>query len=352
MYTCIQYADICGANGTSCCDRALRAAPQRFLCCDCLIRCCSCFGTYTLVHHMIHRLSKWIRFFCFLHLLQWAYFQLHHFKSNVLDVHTRRQTWTCTRHFERSITLWWLIFFPLWLSQQFFFGLFGFSFLIWLVVFYVMSTSNLHCFCGRSKQTKRCCTNLSQKSAHVKQKCSAGLQIHHDQLLMSESVMRLWQQGQPSSAAEIKRSASLQHCLSPVNNAKKNLTSQFSTKRPKVSWHCDSMCGSCCVVACVLTLPWELLSQLAKAGEAVCSQLAQDARQHLCQLFGLSVACDGEGVSRQRCLNFGVVEMDHRPVIFYHVDLIRQNTACFKRHYIINIQWSSYHAAYGSLICI
>lgn len=72
---------------------------------------------------------------------------------------------------------------------------------------------------------------------------------------------------------------------------------------------------------CMLTLPWELLSQLAQAAEAVGSQLAQDAGQHLCQLFGLSVARDGKGVGRQRRLNFGVVEVNHRPVIFYHIHL-------------------------------
>lgn len=51
-----------------------------------------------------------------------------------------------------------------------------------------------------------------------------------------------------------------------------------------------------CVCPCALTLPWELFCQLAKVGDAVSSQLAQDPRQHLCQLLGLSVARDGEGV--------------------------------------------------------
>jgi len=71
----------------------------------------------------------------------------------------------------------------------------------------------------------------------------------------------------------------------------------------------------------VLTLPWELLCQLSQAAEAVGSQLAQDARQHLCQLLVLSVARDGKGVGGQRRLHFGVVEVDHRPIIFYHIHL-------------------------------
>lgn len=74
-------------------------------------------------------------------------------------------------------------------------------------------------------------------------------------------------------------------------------------------------------LVCVLTLPWELLSQLAQAAEAVGSQLAQDAWQHLCQLLDLGVACDGEGVGRQRRLHFGVVEVNHCSIIFYHVYL-------------------------------
>lgn len=72
---------------------------------------------------------------------------------------------------------------------------------------------------------------------------------------------------------------------------------------------------------CVHTLSWEMLGQLAQAGEAVGSQLAQDAWQHLRQLLGLSVASDGEGVGRQGSLHFGVVEVDHCPIIFYHVYL-------------------------------
>lgn len=85
--------------------------------------------------------------------------------------------------------------------------------------------------------------------------------------------------------------------------------------------HSDIVTRNMCFCVCMLTLPWELLSQLAQAAEAVGSQLAQDAGQHLCQLFGLSVARDGEGVGRQRRLNFGVVEVNHRPVIFYHIHL-------------------------------
>lgn len=70
-----------------------------------------------------------------------------------------------------------------------------------------------------------------------------------------------------------------------------------------------------------LTLPWELFCQFAKAAEAVCSELAEDAGKHLCQLFGLTMASDGKGVSRQRGLNFGVVKVDHGPVISDHVHL-------------------------------
>lgn len=44
------------------------------------------------------------------------------------------------------------------------------------------------------------------------------------------------------------------------------------------------------------TLPGELFCQLAQAAEAVCSQLTEDARKHLGQLLGLSVACYSEGV--------------------------------------------------------
>ena len=81
------------------------------------------------------------------------------------------------------------------------------------------------------------------------------------------------------------------------------------------------MCVCVCACARVHTLPWELLGQLAQAAEAVSPQLAQDAWQHLCQLLGLSVARDGEGVGRQRRLHFGVVEVDHRPIVFYHIHL-------------------------------
>lgn len=86
-------------------------------------------------------------------------------------------------------------------------------------------------------------------------------------------------------------------------------------------WCCDTKCLSLCVCVCVLTLPWELLGQLAQAAEAVGSQLAQDAWQHLRQLLGLSVARDGEGVGGQRRLHFRVVEVDHGPIVFYHIHL-------------------------------
>ena len=78
-----------------------------------------------------------------------------------------------------------------------------------------------------------------------------------------------------------------------------------------------------CVSA--LTLPWELLGQLAQAAEAVYSQLTQDAWQHLCQLLGLSVARDSECVGRKRCLHLGVIEIDDCPIISYHVHLKTTN---------------------------
>lgn len=65
----------------------------------------------------------------------------------------------------------------------------------------------------------------------------------------------------------------------------------------------------------------KLFCQFAQAAEAVCSQLTEDAREHLCQLLGFTMACDGEGVGGERGLNFGVVEMDHSPIIFDHVHL-------------------------------
>lgn len=69
------------------------------------------------------------------------------------------------------------------------------------------------------------------------------------------------------------------------------------------------------------TLPRELLGQLSQAAEAVGAQLAQDSGQHFGQLLGLGVARDGERVSRQGRLYLGVVEVDHRAVIFDHVHL-------------------------------
>lgn len=76
-----------------------------------------------------------------------------------------------------------------------------------------------------------------------------------------------------------------------------------------------------------LTLPREVLRQLAQAAEAVGSQLAQDARQHLRQLLDLDVARDGKGVGGQRRLHFGVVEVDDRAVVFDHVHLRRRGHA-------------------------
>ena len=69
------------------------------------------------------------------------------------------------------------------------------------------------------------------------------------------------------------------------------------------------------------TLAGELFCQFAQAGEAVCSELAEDARQHLRQLLVLSVAGDGEGVGREGCLHFGVIEVDHGAVVLDHIHL-------------------------------
>lgn len=70
-------------------------------------------------------------------------------------------------------------------------------------------------------------------------------------------------------------------------------------------------------------MPRELFRQFAQAAEAVGSQLTEDAGEHLRQLLGLSMARDGESVGGQRGLNFGVVEMNHSPVVLDHVDLRR-----------------------------
>lgn len=63
------------------------------------------------------------------------------------------------------------------------------------------------------------------------------------------------------------------------------------------------------------------LGESPEARQAVCSQLVQDAWQHLSQLFGLSVASDGEGVGCEGGLHFGIVEMDDCSLICKHVDL-------------------------------
>lgn len=73
----------------------------------------------------------------------------------------------------------------------------------------------------------------------------------------------------------------------------------------------------------VQTLFGESLCESPQARQAVGSQLVQDARQHLCKLFGLSVAGDGEGVSSEGGLDFGVVEVDDCSLICEHVDLQR-----------------------------
>lgn len=65
----------------------------------------------------------------------------------------------------------------------------------------------------------------------------------------------------------------------------------------------------------------ELFCQFAQAGEAVGSQLAEDAWQHLGELLVLRVAGDGEGVGGQGRLHFGVVEVDHGAVVLNHIHL-------------------------------
>lgn len=61
------------------------------------------------------------------------------------------------------------------------------------------------------------------------------------------------------------------------------------------------------------------LGQSPEASQTACSQL--DAGEHLCQLLGLGVASDGEGVGCQGGLYFGVVEVDHCPLVREHVHL-------------------------------
>lgn len=72
------------------------------------------------------------------------------------------------------------------------------------------------------------------------------------------------------------------------------------------------------------TLSGELLRKFAQTRETVCTELAEDARKHLCQLLGLCMACDGECVCRQRRLHFRIIEVDHCTIILYHVHLQSQ----------------------------
>ena len=71
----------------------------------------------------------------------------------------------------------------------------------------------------------------------------------------------------------------------------------------------------------IITLSRELFRQSPQTTQAVGPQLTQDAREHLGELPCLSVAGDGKGVSRQRGLNLGVVEVDDHPIVLYHVHL-------------------------------
>uniref|UniRef100_A0A0E9WS42 Uncharacterized protein n=1 Tax=Anguilla anguilla TaxID=7936 RepID=A0A0E9WS42_ANGAN len=65
-----------------------------------------------------------------------------------------------------------------------------------------------------------------------------------------------------------------------------------------------------------------LLCKFAQAGQAVGTQLTEDAREHLCELLRLCVARDSEGVGRQRGLHLGVVEVNHSPIVLDHVHLL------------------------------
>lgn len=76
----------------------------------------------------------------------------------------------------------------------------------------------------------------------------------------------------------------------------------------------------------LLTLLGQCLRESPEARQTVGSQLVQDARQHLGQLLGLSVAGDGEGVGCEGGLHFGVVEMDDCPLICKHVNLLTEQS--------------------------
>lgn len=48
-----------------------------------------------------------------------------------------------------------------------------------------------------------------------------------------------------------------------------------------------------------LTLFGQRFSEFPQTGQAVCTELIEDGWQHLCELLGLGMACDGEGVGCQ-----------------------------------------------------
>ena len=52
------------------------------------------------------------------------------------------------------------------------------------------------------------------------------------------------------------------------------------------------------------------------------SKLVQNTRQKLGNLFVLAVTGDSESVCRQRSLHLGVVEVNHRPIVLDHVNLL------------------------------
>lgn len=72
------------------------------------------------------------------------------------------------------------------------------------------------------------------------------------------------------------------------------------------------------------TLFGQSLSKFSQTRQAVSTKLIENRRQHLCELLGLSMACDSEGVGCQRSLYFGVVEMNHCSLVCKHVHLQNQ----------------------------
>lgn len=98
------------------------------------------------------------------------------------------------------------------------------------------------------------------------------------------------------------------------------------------------------------TLFGQGLCKSAQTGQAVSTQLVKDWGQHLRQLLGLGVACDGEGVGCQRGLHFGVVEVDHRALVCEHVHLQSNSVTgectkqCVKKKFVKSVfSWTDAH---------